>query len=117
MTIYQGDKPNVFAMTGADVPAFLEAVMPKPIDIEWILTSPLLVTRRSDLEVYIVELTDNGDITGRAVTITWSPDGRMLFDGQDIETEDFMGYVSLMDEIADGQDVGAYWAQIEGGVE
>lgn len=89
--------------------------MSKDRDFSWLLRSALLATRRSDTEMYFVEL-HTGDpnavkITGRDATITWDPDGRMLFDGEDIETEDFMAYTGLADQIAEGQDVGDYWVQ------
>lgn len=79
-------------------------------DYGWLLSSELLSKRVSDLEIYFAELRD-GKVTGRDATITWDPDGRMLFDGQDIETEDFMAYTGLADDVAEGQDVGDYWVQ------
>lgn len=79
-------------------------------DYGWLLTSELLSKRVSDLEIYFAELRD-GKVTGRDATITWDPDGRMLFDGEDIETEDFMAYTGLADDVAEGQDVGNYWVQ------
>lgn len=84
-------------------------------DFSWLLSASLLVTRRSDIEMYFVELNTSDPnatkITGRDATITWDPDGRMLFDGEDIETEDFMAYTGLADDVAEGQDVGDYWVQ------
>lgn len=35
----------------------------------------------------------------REVIITYTGEGRMLFDGEDIETESFMAYVGLLDMI------------------
>lgn len=84
--------------------------MTTPPDYGWLLTSELLSKRVSDLEIYFAELRD-GKVTGRDATITWDPDGRMLFDGVYIETEDFMAYTGLADDVAEGQDVGNYWVQ------
>lgn len=83
---------------------------PEPKDYGWLLSSELLSKRVSDLEIYFAELRD-GKVTGRDATITWDPDGRMLFDGVYIETEDFMAYTGLADDVAEGQDVGDYWVQ------
>ena len=35
----------------------------------------------------------------REVIITFTGEGRMLFDGEDIETENFMAYVGLLDMV------------------
>jgi hypothetical protein len=80
---------------------------------DWLLTADLLATRPSELEMYFAELKE-GRVTGRDCLLTWSPDGRMLFDGEDIETEDFMAFTGLADSVAEGQDIGTFWVQIEG---
>jgi hypothetical protein len=69
------------------------------VDIDWILLDKLRVTRDVKSKTYLVEslttpLRPN-------VTISFSPTGRYLFNGEDIETEDFMGYVGLLDEVND----------------
>ena len=38
------------------------------------------------------------------VTISFSRAGRYLFNGEDIDTEDFMAYVGLLDEVNDWWD-------------
>jgi hypothetical protein len=68
--------------------------MSKDIDISWILTEAVNATRLN--ENYVVQEID-GD--GRQCVITLSPAGRMLFDGIDVETEDFMAYVGLLDMV------------------
>jgi hypothetical protein len=42
--------------------------------------------------------------SARQLTLSWKEDAnndgyRLLFDGQDIETEDYMGYLGLMDDV------------------
>jgi len=72
------------------------------LDIHWPLDEgvQLKVTRETDA-VYVIEDTESD----RKLTLSWRHDGtdlsRLLFDGQDIETEEFMGYVGLMDEVDD----------------
>jgi hypothetical protein len=64
------------------------------LDIEWILHAAVEVTKLRDN--YVVQEHD-GD--SRQCVITMSPTGRMLFDGEDIETEDFMAYVGMLDQV------------------
>lgn len=79
-------------------------------DIGWPLENgvQLRVTREEADAVYVIEDTESD----RKLTLSWKQDGtdcsRLLFDGQDIETEEFIGYVGLMDEVDDlleGKDV------------
>lgn len=62
-------------------------------DIEWILTEDITAKK-----IYRVTSKDGA----KTCDITFSPEGRMLFDGEDIETEDFMAYVGLLDGVDDG---------------
>jgi hypothetical protein len=39
--------------------------------------------------------------SGITCTITYNSKGRMLFDGFDIETEEFMGFVGIQDAVED----------------
>ena len=67
------------------------------MDIHWILAEEISATKVATGH-YLVSALD-----GKNCNITFSPEGRMLFDGQDIETEDFMAYVGLLDMIDDGE--------------
>jgi hypothetical protein len=64
------------------------------IDIEWILTETIEVTKLN--QNYVVQEQDGH---GRQCVITYNQEGRMLFDGHDIETEDYMAYVGLLDQV------------------
>lgn len=65
------------------------------MDIEWILEAAISVTKLNGNYV-VQEL--NGD--SRQCVISFSADGtRMLFDGIDIETEDFMAYLGLIEQV------------------
>lgn len=72
------------------------------LDIHWPLDEgvQLRVTRLPD-EAYLIEDVDSD----RKLTLSWRRDGtdwsRLLFDGQDIETEEYMGYIGLMDEVTE----------------
>jgi hypothetical protein len=68
--------------------------MSKDINIDWILTEAVEVTKLRDN--YVVQ--ERGG-NGYQCVITMSPAGRMLFDGIDVETEDFMAYVGLLDMV------------------
>lgn len=39
--------------------------------------------------------------SGIKCIISYNQEGRMLFDGEDIETEDFMSYVGMLDTVDD----------------
>lgn len=64
------------------------------VDIEWILEDKIIVRRIGN--TYHVESFDDPP---KVCDIRISEKGRMLFDGQDVETEAFMGYVGLMDSM------------------
>ena len=68
------------------------------MDIEWILTDEINAVKISDLHYFVTTPNDKKDCH-----ITFSDEGRMLFDGRDIETEDFMAYVSMLDAVDEGQ--------------
>ena len=75
----------------------------KELDIEWPLDEnvKLRVTRLSG-DIYDLE-DFNSD---RKLRLSWEhgigdEGSRMLFDGEDIETEDYMAYLGLMDEVVD----------------
>jgi hypothetical protein len=73
----------------------------KQMDIDWILTAAIKVTKTGtdDDPVYVIE--ERGVQKPRECIIRYQ-DGRMLFNGEDIKTEDFMAYVGLLDEADDG---------------
>lgn len=73
------------------------AMEPAP-DIEWPLDgkTKINVTRMAG---NIFRICDLG--SDRELTIKYNDQGRLLFDGHDIETEDYMGYVGLMDEVVE----------------
>jgi hypothetical protein len=73
------------------------------IDIDWILTETIEVTKVGT-KYMVAEITGEPR-SARRVNITYNTGGRMLFDGEDIETEDFMAYVGLLDQV-DEQDTG-----------
>jgi hypothetical protein len=72
------------------------------LDIHWPLDDEvrIRVTRQAG-EVYVIEDMDQD----RQLTLSWNHDGtdlsRLLFDGQDIETEEYMAYVGLMDQVVE----------------
>ena len=72
------------------------------VDIEWILDDKvkLRVTRLAG-DIYDIE-DFNSD---RKLRLSWRDTGveelRLLFDGEDIETEDYMAYLGLMDEVVE----------------
>lgn len=70
------------------------------MDIEWILGDKIIVRKISNM--YHVESFDD---PSKVCDISFSDKGRMLFDGQDIDTEAFMGYVGLIDSM-DGEPEG-----------
>jgi hypothetical protein len=65
-------------------------------DISWISESAVMVGKVSDLEYEVTEIGGT-----RRCGITFSPEGRMLFDGADIETEDFMQLTGMLDVVAE----------------
>jgi hypothetical protein len=67
------------------------------MDIGWILTDEINAGKiqSGHYRVMSVDGVKECDITYR--------DGRMLFNGEDIETEDFMAYVGLLDAIDEGE--------------
>jgi hypothetical protein len=67
------------------------------MEIEWILKSEILVIKGTGE----YEVTEIGGT--RKCVIKMSDAGRMLFDGKDIETEDFMAYVGLLDMVDDAE--------------
>jgi hypothetical protein len=68
------------------------------IDIDWVLDDdvPITVTKLHDGNYRVEEVDGN-----RKVTISYSNTGRMMFDGEDVETEAFMSYVGLLDYVDD----------------
>ena len=76
--------------------------MDMPPDIHWPLENgvQLRVTRKAG-EIYVIEDVESD----RQLVLSWKHDGtdlsRLLFDGQDIEVEEFMGFVGLMDEVVE----------------
>lgn len=62
------------------------------MDIGWILTDKIRVTKQA--RSYLIESLSTPYRNN--VSITFS---RMLFNGEDIETEDFMAYVGLLDQV------------------
>ncbi|HWI67100.1 MAG TPA: hypothetical protein VNS88_01755 [Nitrospiraceae bacterium] len=73
------------------------AVTPAP-DIEWPLDGAvkITVTRLAGNIYRIMDI--NSD---RELTIKYNDQGRLLFNGHDIETEEYMAYVGLMDEVVE----------------
>jgi hypothetical protein len=76
---------------------------PRGKDIGWPLDEgvQLRVTCEPDA-VYVIEDTESD----RKLTLSWNYNtgtgwARLLFDGQDIETEEYMAYVGLMDEVTE----------------
>jgi hypothetical protein len=48
---------------------------------------------------YVVQEQDGPASQHRQCVITYSPEGRMLFDSCDIETESFMAFVGMLDAV------------------
>lgn len=67
------------------------------MDIEWILTDKLCVTKLPDC--YLIESVTHP--THEDMQLRFNRAGRLLFNGEDIETEDFMAYVGLLDGVND----------------
>lgn len=78
----------------------LAARMGNGMDIKWILTDKLRVTKMP--EGFLVEslTTPQRD----SVKLSFNRYGRLLFNFEDIETEDFMGYIGLLDEVENSRD-------------
>lgn len=68
----------------------------EPTGILWILVRDVQVTGNRDGDVYMVTELDGN---GRTCVISITPKGRYLFNGEDIETEDFMAYVGMLDYV------------------
>jgi hypothetical protein len=71
---------------------------------EWLLYAPLKAARFGDVYCF-VRTSDTGRILAQTATLHVRPTkegGRMLFNGNDMETEDFMSYVGLCDMVDDG---------------
>jgi hypothetical protein len=73
------------------------------LDILWPIDEDevdLKVTRKAG-DIYVIQDV-NSD---RTLTLSWShvatEPSRLLFDGHDIDTEDFMGYLGLMDTVVE----------------
>lgn len=65
-------------------------------EIDWILTEDVRVTRQENGSYRAEELEGNG----RTCVIAYgTEDGEMRFDGEFICTEDFMGFVGLLDVV------------------
>lgn len=73
------------------------AMTPAP-DIEWPLDGAVKITV-TRMPGNIFRICDIN--SARELTIKYNDQGRMLFDGHDIETEDFMAYVGLMDSVVE----------------
>lgn len=71
----------------------------RPVNIEWILNRPVKVIRLPG-DQFQVESLDGL----RICTISFAG-GRMLFNGKDIETEDYFNILGMLDE-ADGSPTG-----------
>lgn len=72
------------------------------MDIDWILEDDVngeKITAEDGKVTYRITHANDPNLT---CDITHNSDGRMLFDGEDIETESFMAYVGLCDGIDDG---------------
>jgi hypothetical protein len=73
------------------------------IDIEWPLDGNVkLSVERKAGDIFVIK--DLG--SDRELTLSWNHQigtgwSRLLFDGQDIETESYMGYVGLMDSVVE----------------
>lgn len=74
------------------------AMEPAP-DIEWPLEGKvkIKVTRIAG-NIYHIESLDK---PRKCLMIKYNDQGRLLFDGHDIETESYMSYVGLMDEVVE----------------
>ena len=64
------------------------------MDIEWILSEPISVIKVKGTYLVVERGPQN-----RCCVISTSPEGRMLYDGEDIETEDYMAYIGLLDAV------------------
>jgi hypothetical protein len=77
-------------------------------DYHWLLTSALKASKRGGGVYQFTEQTDAEP--GRTAILRWSTvsdnplagEVRLLFDGEDMETEDFMAYVGLLDMVDSG---------------
>lgn len=67
------------------------------VDIYWIIddSTEIAVVKVQD-QYAVVDLND-----ARVCIISHGPQGRMLFDGEDIDTEDFMAFVGMLDTVND----------------
>jgi hypothetical protein len=59
-----------------------------------------------DVTIIVERLGDNYVVqeqggNGYQCVITWNTKGRMLFDGFDVDTEAFMGFVGMIDAVED----------------
>jgi hypothetical protein len=70
-------------------------------DIYWMLdeNTTVIVTKR--INNFVVQEQDGPTSQHRRCVITYSSKGRMLFDGFDIDTEDFMVFVGMLDAVED----------------
>lgn len=66
------------------------------IDIDWVLDENVqLWVTKLGLGNYLIR-----EVFGdRKLTLSFTDSGRLLFDGQDIETEAFIAYVGLIDYV------------------
>ncbi len=67
------------------------------MDIEWMIDPDVTVVGSKHAEGHYLMSEWGGE--KRSCLISYSPEGRMLFDGEDIETEEFMTYVGMIDQI------------------
>jgi hypothetical protein len=74
------------------------------LDILWPIDEDIVairVTRKAG-DIFVIQDVNSG----RQLTLSWmygitTEYDRLLFDGQNIETEDFMGYLGLMDTVVE----------------
>jgi hypothetical protein len=77
---------------------YLQTHASEPQDIFWILSEAVTGHKLKD-NCYVIQ-EKGGD--SRQCVLSWTPEGRLTFNGEDIDTEDYMCYVGLTDMIDDG---------------
>ena len=68
-------------------------------DIYWMLDEDTTIIVAKQAHYYVVQEQDGPTSQHRQCVITYSSEGRMLFDNHDIETESFMAFVGMLDAV------------------
>ena len=69
-------------------------------DPHWMLDEDVtIIVERQEIDEVVAYVVQEQGNDSRQCVITWNTKGRMLFDGFDVDTESFMGFVGMLDAV------------------